>query len=134
VPYVDNKKKYGTQNKTAWNGAKRRAKDKITKEYDDAIARRERLGDERGADDLRRRKADDLEVLARITQHWWRHLLGTELGRKDPQAAMKQGGWKDMRSLAGYMMADAEYQRELVEKRGVAGTKVARRRRSDDPK
>jgi hypothetical protein len=62
------------------------------------------------------------------------HLLATALGRKNPEAAMRQGGWKDMRSLAGYMMTDAEYRCELIERRGLTGTKVSRRKRSDGRK
>jgi hypothetical protein len=119
VPYVKNDSYTGTRNKTAWAGAKRRAKILIEQEYELAISACEAKGDRRTADELRRKKADDLAILKRLTQHWFRHLLATTLGRLDPKAAMQQGGWKDARSLAGYMMSDAEYQRELVEKRGM---------------
>jgi hypothetical protein len=119
VPYVKNDSYTGTRNKTAWRAAKRRAAVLIAWEYDQAIAACEGKDDRPGADALRRQKADDLVILGRMTQHWWRHLLATTLGRLDPKAAMRQGGWKDPRSLSGYMMSDAEYQRELVEKRGV---------------
>lgn len=119
MPYKKNPSYTGTRNKTAWNGAKRRAKALIEQKYEMDIAAAEAAGDRKRADELRRKRADDLAVLAKMTQHWWRHLLATNLGRLDPKAAMKQGGWKDPRSLAGYMMADAEYQRALVEQRGV---------------
>jgi hypothetical protein len=33
-------------------------------------------------------------------------------------AAKKQGGWKDTRSILGYLIDDAEYQRKIVEERG----------------
>lgn len=118
VSYVDNRAYTGTRNKSAFRGAKRRARVLIEHEYDVAIAACEAGGDRAGSDELRRRRADDLAVLDRLTQHWWRHLLATVLGRQDPKAAMRQGGWKDARSLNGYMMADPEYQRALVEKRG----------------
>jgi hypothetical protein len=119
VPYKKNLAYTGTRNKTAWCAAKRRAKALIEQEYETEIAIAEAAGDRTRADELRRKQADDLAVLAKMTQHWWRHLLATNLGRLDPKAAMRQGGWKDPRSLAGYIMEDAEYQRELVEKRGV---------------
>ena len=120
VPYKRNPALTGTRNKSAWNGAKRRAKALIEREYEAWIAACEAAGDNEGADKLWRRRADDLMILNRLTQHWFRHLLATLLGRRDPKAAMRQGGWRDPRSLSGYMMADAEYQRALVEERGVS--------------
>ncbi len=72
----------------------------------------------RAVDRLRRLKDDDLKLLAKITQHWLRHKFATEAGRSDMRAAMSQGGWRDPRSINGYLIADAEYQREMVEQRG----------------
>jgi hypothetical protein len=126
VPYKDNKQAWGTQNKSAFNGAKRRAAKTVAQQYDDAIAAATAEGNAAEVEDLRRRRADDLSLLKRFTQHWFRHHMATQLGRKDPKAAMKQGGWKDMRSVSGYMIDDAEYQRQLVEQRGSAGTKLTR--------
>jgi hypothetical protein len=40
------------------------------------------------------------------------------MGRKDLRAAMVQGGWRDPRSINGYLIADAEFQRALVDERG----------------
>jgi hypothetical protein len=31
---------------------------------------------------------------------------------------MAQGGWLDARSVTGYLISDAEYQRDVVEQRG----------------
>jgi hypothetical protein len=75
-------------------------------------------GDQREVDRLLRLKDDDLKLLESITQHWLRHKFATEAGRQDLKAAMKQGGWRDTRSIVGYLIPDAEYQRQIVEKRG----------------
>lgn len=121
-PYKPNPAYTGTRNKTAWNAAKRRARAVIQHGYDSAITARALEGDTGAVDTLRRQRADDLALLEKITQHWWRHLLATNLGRLDPKAAMRQGGWRDPRSLSGYMMADAEFQRALVEQRGTTAS------------
>ena len=47
-----------------------------------------------------------------------RVLFATDAGRKDLRAAMAQGGWLDARSVTGYLISDAEYQRDVVEQRG----------------
>ena len=38
----------------------------------------------------------------RVTQHWFRHILATRM-RGDLRAAMEQGGWRDERSILGYI-------------------------------
>ena len=86
-------------------------------------------GDRREVDRLRCLKDDDLKLLARITQHWLRHKFATDAGRKDLKAAMVQGGWRDPRSITGYLIADAEYQRGIVEERGSPAS--ARGKRDD---
>jgi hypothetical protein len=78
-------------------------------------------GDQREVDRLLRLKDDDLKLLARITQHWLRHKFATEAGRRDMKAAMAQGGWRDSRSIIGYLIPDAEYQRRTIEERGAPG-------------
>jgi hypothetical protein len=117
-PYKPNSGAWGTQNKTAFNNAKRRAATKAGQRYDQAIEAMETSGDRREVDRLRRLKDDDLKLFARITQHWLRHKFATEAGRKDLKAAMAQGGWRDSRSIVGYLIPDAEYQRGMVEERG----------------
>jgi hypothetical protein len=118
-PYKPNNGAWGTQNKTAFNGAKRRALARLAARYDEAIAAMRAKGDRREIERLLRLKADDLTLLARITQHWLRHLFATEAGRKDLKIAMAQGGWRDPRSINGYLIADAEFQRAVVEERGL---------------
>jgi hypothetical protein len=100
------------------NAAKRRAIKDISKDYDEAIAATTAAGDVREADKLRRSKDDDITLMRRFTQHWLRHLFATDAGRKDLRAAMAQGGWLDARSVTGYLISDAEYQRDVVEQRG----------------
>jgi site-specific recombinase XerD len=117
-PYKPNGGAWGTQNKTAFNNAKRRAVKNVTKRYDDAITSMRAQGDEREVERLTRLKADDIALLGRITQHWLRHKFATEAGRKDLRVAMAQGGWRDPRSIHGYLIADAEFQRAVVEERG----------------
>ena len=133
-PYKDNRSRWGTQNKTAFNGAKRRAAKLLDREYDTAITAASAAGNEAEVARLRRRRADDLRVVRALTQHWFRHRLATELGRQDLRAAMMQGGWRDIRTVQGYLMHDPEYQRALVEQRGVGDTNLAREGSNDDPK
>jgi len=112
----------GHSNKTAFNGAKRRAIKTVAKRYDEAIAAMRTAGDWNEVDRLLRRRDDDLKLLAKITQHWLRHKFATEAGRKDMRVAMAQGGWRDPRSINGYQIADAEFQRSIVEERGSPAT------------
>ncbi len=121
VPYKPNGGAWGTQNKTGFNAAKRRAIVIVGKRYDDAIAAMTATGDSAEVERLLRLKADDLAMLKRITQHWLRHKFATDVGRRDLFAAKKQGGWKDTRSILGYLIDDAEYQRKIVEERGSPG-------------
>lgn len=131
-PYKPNGGRSGTQNKTGFNHAKRRAAEALAAEYDSAIAAMS--SDQAEVDRLQRSKADDLSLLNLITQHWLRHKLATDLGRRDLKAAKKQGGWRDNKSLLRYMMEDAEYQRTLIEERGALGTNLTQRERIKDAK
>jgi hypothetical protein len=108
----------GTQNKTAFNSAKARAIKSVGRRYDGAITAMRQAGDESEVERLLRLKDDDLALLKRITQHWLRHKFATDAARKDMRAAMAQGGWRDPRSINGYLIVDAEFQRGIVEERG----------------
>jgi site-specific recombinase XerD len=116
--YKENGAKWGTQNKTGFNAAKRRAIKTVGERYDDAITAMKAANDRNEVDRLMRLKEDDLNILKRLTQHWLRHKFATEAGRSDLRAAMLQGGWRDVRSIMGYLIADAEYQRAIVDGRG----------------
>jgi hypothetical protein len=133
-PYKPNNGAWGTQNKTGFNNAKKRAIKVVAARYDAKIAAMEAAGDMAEVDRLRRFKADDVSLLKRITQHWLRHKFATDVGRQDPVAAKRQGGWRDQRSLAGYLIEDAEYQRSLIEQRGAPGTNLTQRETKDGSK
>ena len=84
------------------------------------------VGDAAGAARARQAIAQNLETLAAFTQHWLRHKLATELGRLDLRVAMRQGGWRDARSVQGYLIDDAEFQRDAVEGRILFETRLER--------
>jgi hypothetical protein len=65
-----------------------------------------------------RRESPVTTNMRRFSQHWRRHLFATDAGRKDLRAAMAQGGRLDTHSVVGYLISDAEYQRNVVEQRG----------------
>jgi site-specific recombinase XerD len=67
-----------------------------------------------GAATARQRAVADAELVAKVTQHWFRHLFATKMLRLDPRAAMEQGGWLDIRSLMGYAQDVPEHRRKLV--------------------
>jgi hypothetical protein len=69
--YKPNGGAWGTQNKTGFNAAKRRAIKDISKDYDEAIATTMAAGDVREADKLRRSKDDDITLMTRFRLlHW----------------------------------------------------------------
>lgn len=134
VPYKPNPNYTGTRNKTAFNAAKRRALAKLKACGSQAIAELEAAGDAAGAARARQALAEDIDVVTKITQHWLRHKLCTELGRLDLRVAMRQGGWRDVRSVQGYLIDDAEFQRAAVEGRVLFDTHLTREETADDVK
>lgn len=113
-PYVDNGRATGGQNKRAFNAAKRRARRALLKRaFDDAWRlRQEGRRDEALALLLAAR--EDARLLRRVTQHWFRHMLATRMAPMDLRAAMEQGGWKDHRSVLGYVHDVPERRRAIV--------------------
>ena len=115
-PYTDNGRAWGTQNKTAFNGAKRRA---IRALRQDAAAEARdlwRKGQRKPARTVVSQAKADAALLAKVTQHWFRHLLATELLRHaDLRTTMEQGGWLDPRSVMGYAHDVGEHRRKAVE-------------------
>jgi hypothetical protein len=113
-PYTFNGRNGGGQNKTAFNAAKRRARAAILAR---AAAEEKRLraaGQRKAAAAARDRAAADALLIGKVTQHWFRHLLATKWLRRDPRAAMEQGGWLDIRSVIGYSHDVPEYRHELA--------------------
>lgn len=127
VPYRPNDGAWGTQNKAGFNAAKKRAAKVVAARYDEAIEAMAVAGDQAEVERLKRLKVDDLALLRKITQHWLRHKFATDIGRQDLVAAKKQGGWKDTRSVLGYLIDDAEHQRGLIDERGSPGSDRARK-------
>ena len=133
-PYKVNKHYTGTRNKTAFNAAKKRALVLLETRAAETIAAFEAAGDLTAATGARKQFAQDNRILKAFTQHWLRHKLATDLGRLDLRAAMKQGGWKDIRSVQGYLIDDAEFQRQAVENRVLFDTNLTRMEPGDEVK
>jgi integrase len=104
----------GGQNKSGFNGAKRRAQAGIRGRGAALPRRCRRAGDRKGAWAAIAAARDDAALLGRVTQHWFRHRLATLLLRQDPRAAMEQGGWLDIRSVMGYALDVPEHRHKLV--------------------
>jgi len=101
------------QNRTAFNGMKRRAR-RALRRQGMARARAMAVGGQREkaaviVAQLRR----DHRLIKNITQHWFRHNLATKM-RGNIRDAMDQGGWIDERSVLGYMTDVPEHRRGLV--------------------
>ncbi|MDQ2080517.1 tyrosine-type recombinase/integrase [Xanthobacteraceae bacterium Astr-EGSB] len=113
-PYADNGKSAGGQNKTAFAAAKRRARKAIVAAAIEEARRLRAAGRRKAAEALLDQAKSDADLIGRVTQHWFRHLLATRLMRADPRAAMEQGGWLDIRSVIGYSADMPEHRRRLV--------------------
>jgi hypothetical protein len=115
APYKDNGKSAGGQTKTAFNAGKRRARLRVL-ETAFAEARRLRAaGDRELALETLLGARDDARLLRKVTQHWFRHLLATRMAHKDLRGTMEQGGWKDHRSVLGYVHDVPERRRAIVD-------------------
>ncbi|WP_180982428.1 tyrosine-type recombinase/integrase [Methylocella silvestris] len=112
-PYADNGRGGGGQNKTAFLAAKRRARRAILGRAFDEAKGLKRRGRREDALSVLLRARDDARLLRRLTQHWFRHLLATRM-RHDLRAAMEQGGWRDERSILGYIHDVPEGRRAIV--------------------
>ncbi len=112
-PYVDNGRDGGGQNKTAFNAAKRRARRTLLARAFAEARRLRDIGRRQDALASLLRARDDVRLLRRVTQHWFRHLLATRM-RHDIRAAMEQGGWQDERSIMGYIHDVPESRRAAV--------------------
>jgi len=94
LPYTDNGRAYGGQNKTAFRAMRRRTAETL-----------------RAAG-----RADDAHLVEQVTQHWFRHLLATTLLARsgDMRSVMEQGGWLDPRSVVGYTHDVPARRRSLI--------------------
>ena len=114
-PYAYNDKAAGGQTKTAFRGMKRRASAVLRRAALTEAIRLRRAGDHFAARAFWRAMRADLELLAQLTPHWFRHLLATNfLASGDLRATMEQGGWRDVRSVMGYAHDVPQRWRALV--------------------
>lgn len=97
----------GAQNKTAFNAMKRRAAAALTAEA---------AKDETSAD-ARERLLADAKLVGQVTQHWFRHMLATNLlaaTSGNLRLVMEQVGWLDVRSAIGYTHDVPELRRATI--------------------
>jgi integrase-like protein len=125
-PYTDNGKTGGGQNKTGFNAAKRRSARTIIEAGEAAYTRLVGRGNRKAAIEARDHATADAALIGKVTQHWFRHMLAQKMLRRDPRAAMEQGGWLDIRSVIGYSHDAPEYRRQLVNELDDMGTSQTR--------
>jgi hypothetical protein len=125
-PYTDNGKAGGGQNKTGFNAAKRRTAAAIIEAGKATYLRLIKAGQRKAAIEARDQAAADALLVGKVTQHWFRHMLAQKMLRRDPRAAMEQGGWLDIRSVIGYSHDAPEYRRQLVNELDDMGTNLTR--------
>jgi hypothetical protein len=113
-PYADNGKSSGGQNKSAFNGMKRRTVKTIRQRAAAEARAYRRAGDRETARAAIAAAKDQGALVATVTQHWFRHKLATTL-RRDLQAAMDQGGWRDVDSVMGYIHDVPCERRQLID-------------------
>lgn len=102
------------QNRAAFNGTKARAIETIRQRAAGAARAARAAGDLAGAAAIVAAAAADAELVGKVTQHWFRHRLATLWIRRDPRAAMEQGGWLDIRSIMGYSHDAPEFRRQVA--------------------
>ena len=102
----------GTQNKTAFNAMKRRARKALRRATLREGSPACRPWRPRRAELVANTRAAH-RLIGRVTQHWFRHMLATRF-RGDIKGAMEQGGWVDERSVMGYTLDAPELRRQVV--------------------
>ncbi len=113
-PYVDNGRVGGGQNKTGFKAALRRARRGLLKEAYAASRQAQSVGRRLEAQDVLTSARVDARLLRQVTQHWFRHMLASRM-RYDLRSAMEQGGWRDERSILGYIADVPQVRRATVE-------------------
>jgi site-specific recombinase XerD len=125
LPFTDNGKTSGGQNKSAFKGMKRRTIRTIRERAAAEAWRRRRAGDRRGAVGTIAAAKDQAALVAEVTQHWFRHKLATEMMSRtgDLRAVMEQGGWRDVDSVMGYIHDVPARRRELIDTLPIGDTR-----------
>lgn len=128
LPYTDNGKAGGGQNKTAFNAMKRRTACAIRNAAAAEAIAMWRSGQRAAARAIVAEGRETANLVGRVTQHWFRHLLATKmLQLGDLKSTMEQGGWADPRSVMGYAHDVPDHRRGIVERLngGVTGEAAA---------
>jgi site-specific recombinase XerD len=125
LPYTDNGKTAGGQNKSAFNGMKRRTVRTIRAHGAAEAQRLRHTGDRRGAAAAITAAKDQAILVGSVTQHWLRHKLATDMVSLtgDLRAAMAQGGWKDVQSVMGYIHDVPARRRQLIDTLPIGDTR-----------
>ena len=123
-PYADNGKTSGGQNKSAFKGMRRRTVRALLRRFLEA----RKAGDRPAA--LAHRA--DARLVRRVTQHWFRHMLATELLSQgtDVRTIMDQAGWDDIRSLMRYAHTVDQVRRQAIASRPMGEILPASKARS----
>jgi hypothetical protein len=113
LPYRDNGRDGGGQNKTGFNAAKRRARRRLLQQAFTEARKLRNVGERDHALDVLLAARNDARLLRKVTQHWFRHMLATRM-QNTPGDGMQQGGWQDYRSFKGYVHDVPERRRAIV--------------------
>lgn len=110
----------GGQNRTAFNGMKRRAIEAIKTNAVRRAMELRRAGDRAGASAAIAEAKALCDLIAQVTQHWFRHALATKMmalgGDGALRLTMEQGGWLTAESVMGYTHDVPDLRRSLVER------------------
>lgn len=114
LPYIDNRHKGRSGfNKSAFNGMRRRTVRALRRQAaTEALALR-RQGQVEEGRSIYRAISDRANLVAQVTQHWFRHALATRV--RDLRMAMEQGGWLDVQSVMAYQHDVPTTRRALIE-------------------
>lgn len=112
-PYASGR---GTQNKSAFNGMKRRAIKTLRKEGARKIRELRADGAHQAAHEHLAWVKDRCTLIGKFTQHWFRHMLADNMLKAgaDIRTVMAQGGWLDQKSVLGYTRDVPDYRRDKV--------------------
>ncbi len=103
------------QNKKAFNGGKRRAVTTIRRAGAAEARVLRGAGQMAAVRDVIAATRADADLVGQVTQHWFRHLVATEmLASGDLRAAMAQGGWNTVSSVMRYAHDVPTHRRKIV--------------------
>jgi hypothetical protein len=130
LPYdARGKGTWGNQNKSAFNGMKRRTIKTIRDRAASAARDLRRRGDIKGAWRFIREARERAGLVAQVTQHWFRHMMATTImaASGNVRAAMEQAGWEDPNSVFAYTHDVPEVRRRLIDNLPIGAPLPAKR-------